>query len=225
MANSDDNEMQTGRSAALRERMVREQLIRRGIRCPKTLEAMRHVPREAFMPEYDAEHAYADGAAPIRCGQTISQPYMVAYMTELLELRDADRVLEVGTGSGYQTAVLARIAREVYTVEMYPELAEAARERLDRLGIENVRQLCGDGTLGWAEEAPFNGIIVTAGAPQVPSSLRAQLADGGRLVLPVGSEVGQTLVRVWRVGEGFRREDLLRCRFVKLVGAEGWKVL
>lgn len=202
--------------------MVQQQLARRGIADTRVLQAMRSVPREDFLPSQDADFAYADGAQPIDCGQTISQPFMVARMTELLELHPTDRVLEIGTGSGYQTAVLAALAAEVCTVEWHLKLLTAAADRLAQLGIANVRYRCGDGSLGWPAEAPFDAILVTAGAPQVPAPLQAQLADDGRLVAPIGPLGEQTLVRIRRRGEQFVSENLLLCRFVKLLGAAGW---
>jgi protein-L-isoaspartate(D-aspartate) O-methyltransferase len=203
--------------------MVSDQLERRGIRSTTVLDAMRHVPRERFvLPSYDSQ-AYADSALAIDCGQTISQPYMVGRMTELLELRPEDRVLEIGTGSGYQTAILARLAGHVYTIEWHLKLMTQASERLRKLELQNVTYRCADGSLGWAEQAPFDAIIVTAGAPDVPQPLYDQLAVEGRLVVPVGGQFDQTLVRVWRTAGGERREDFFKCRFVKLLGAAGWQ--
>jgi protein-L-isoaspartate(D-aspartate) O-methyltransferase len=211
--------------AAQRAMMVERQLRARGIRDPAVLAAMREVPREEFVPPELAGHACDDNPLPIGEGQTISQPYMVAYMTEALEPRPADRVLEVGTGSGYAAAVLSRVVAEVYTVERIAVLAEAARERLGRLGYANIHVHDGDGSLGWAEHAPYDAIVVTAGAPQVPQPLLDQLAIGGRLVVPVGPDLRlQTLVRVRRVGETeFRREDHFGVMFVPLIGEAGWK--
>ncbi len=202
--------------------MVDEQLARRGISDPGVLYAMTSIPRELFVPVQLRDRAYDDGALPVDCRQTISQPYMVGRMTELLGLSDADRVLEIGTGTGYQTAILARIVAHVYTVEWHARLMTQTAERLRSLGINNVSYRCGDGSLGWTERGPFDGIIVTAGAPDVPRTLCEQLVDGGRLVVPIGAENEQTLVLVRRVGEGFRRENVLKCRFVRLLGAEGW---
>ncbi len=210
------------RFAALRERMVREQLETRGIRDRRVLDAMRRVPRERFVPEHLRERAYDDAALPVECGQTISQPYMVAKMTELLELGGGERVLEIGTGTGYQTAILALLAGHVYTIEWHLRLMLAARARLEALGIDNVTYRCGDGSRGWPEKAPFDGILVAAGAPDVPESLEQQLGIGGRLVIPVGPPAEQTLVRVVRTGEGLERQRLFPCRFVKLLGEEGW---
>ncbi len=209
--------------ASERERMVFEQLQSRGIHSQPVLDAMRRIPRELFMAEGFRGQAYADSALAIDCGQTISQPYMVARMTELLELRADDRVLEIGTGSGYQTAVLACLTGQVYTIEWHLKLMTQAAERLKQLCLTNVTYRCADGSLGWPEQAPFSAIIVTAGAPEVPEPLCEQLAVGGRLVVPVGSQFEQTLVRVRRTESGRHTEELLRCRFVNLVGAAGWR--
>ena len=207
-----------------RERMVTEQIEARGIVDPSVLRAMRTVRREGYVPSYLGEFAYEDSPLPIEEEQTISQPHIVAYMVEALELGEEDRVLEVGTGSGYAAAVLAEIAREVYTIERHASLAQEAADRLRRDGYRNVHVRLGDGTLGWPEAAPFDAIVVAAGGPEVPASLRQQLAIGGRLVMPVGEVVGyQKLIRVRRVGEDeFRTEDLVDVRFVPLVGEEGW---
>jgi protein-L-isoaspartate(D-aspartate) O-methyltransferase len=207
-----------------RERMVKTQIAARGIRDPAVLEALRTVPREAFLPSALAEFAYEDHPLPIAVGQTISQPFIVALMTAALELRPEDRVLEIGTGSGYAAAILGRIARDVYTIERHGELADAAAVRLRTLGFDNVHVLHGDGTLGWEEHAPYDAIVVTAGGPEIPAALLAQLAVGGRLVIPVGEEKTlQTLARVRRQADGsFRQEDLGDVRFVPLIGAQGW---
>jgi len=206
-----------------RERMVAEQLERRGVHDPAVLAAMRRVPRERFVLPAYLPQAYADSALAIDCGQTISQPYMVARMTELLELTPDSRVLEIGTGSGYQAAILACIAKEVYTIEWYLKLMLQAAQRLEELGFTNVTFRCADGSLGWSEKAPFDGIIVTAGAPQVPRKLCQQLAVGGKLVVPVGGPLDQTLMRVIRTESGFEEEEYFGCRFVKLRGEEGWR--
>ncbi len=196
----------------------------RGISDSAVLAAMRQVPREEFVDPGMRELAYEDHPLPIAKGQTISQPFIVAYMTEALELTGSDRVLEVGTGSGYAAAVLSRIVDRVYSVERLEELAEDARRRLERLGYGNVVVLVGDGSLGWPEHAPYDAIVVTAGAPRVPTPLLRQLTGGGRLVIPVGpSSLLQNLVRVRRVGDDeVRYEELCGVRFVPLVGAEGW---
>jgi protein-L-isoaspartate(D-aspartate) O-methyltransferase len=206
-----------------REQMVREQLADRGVRDERVLGVMARVPREQFVAPGQLGRAYCDGALPIDCQQTISQPFIVARMTELLELRPADTVLEVGTGSGYQTAILALLAARVFTIEWHLKLLNRAAERLRSLGIGNVSYRCADGSLGWPDVAPFNAIIVTAGAPDVPPLLREQLAPEGRLVVPAGAIDDQLLVRIRRTPQGFEREDLLRCRFVKLQGAAGWR--
>jgi len=208
-----------------RESMVDRQIAARGIRDARVLAAMRRVPREKFLSEGLAEFAYKDTPLPIESDQTISQPYIVAYMIELLGLSGGEKVLEIGTGSGYAAAVLAEIAGEVYTVERYAGLAANASERLARLGYRNVRVLHGDGTRGWPEHAPYDAIVVAAGGPEVPASLREQLATGGRLVIPVGASVrSQKLVRITRRGpHDFDEEELIAVAFVPLVGEEGWE--
>ncbi len=204
-----------------RHRMVVEQIMRRGIRDPRLLEAMKTVPRHLFVPEEVRHLAYADGPLPIGFGQTISQPFIVAFMTDLLRLKGDERVLEVGTGSGYQAAILAQLAREVHTVERIPPLAERAAALL--AAYPNVYCHQGDGSLGWPEAQPYDGIIVTAAAPRVPPSLLAQLADGGRLVLPVGSR-GDQLLEVWeREGEEYKKREELPVAFVPLRGRDGWR--
>ncbi|HEY5923303.1 MAG TPA: protein-L-isoaspartate(D-aspartate) O-methyltransferase [Kofleriaceae bacterium] len=206
-----------------RKLMVDHHIRARGVRDPRVLEALATVPREAFLPPELAELAYEDRPLPIEAGQTISQPYIVAVMTEALVLQPGDRVLEIGTGSGYAAAVLATIAKQVYTIERHAELADLARERLDRLGYANAEVRCGDGTLGWTEHAPFDAIVVAAGGPDLPRALLDQLSIGGRLVMPVGSGRAQELVRVIRVGETeYRREDLGAVQFVPLIGKQGW---
>lgn len=206
-----------------RKNMVETQLRRRGIKDPLILEAMLKVPRHEFVPPEGIGAAYFDGPYPIGCGQTISQPYMVAIMTESLRLKRGERVLEIGTGSGYQAAVLAEIAGQVYTVERHAALAYRAEKVIRELGYGNVHVVVGDGTVGLEDKAPFDGIIVTAGAPSVPESLKRQLAEGGRLVIPVGGRWMQSLVRVTRRGDSFHEENLLGCVFVPLIGEEGWK--
>jgi len=210
---------------ARKERMLSVHLAGRGIRDAAVLRAMREVPREEFVAPALSRVAYDDNPLPIEAGQTISQPYIVAYMIEALELRGQERVLEVGTGSGYAAAVLSRCAAEVVTVERIELLADAARERLSALGYRNVQVQLADGTLGWRERAPYQAIVVTAGAPEVPDELLAQLAQGGRLVIPVGdSQTLQNLLRVRRLTGGeFRYEELCGVRFVPLIGEKGWK--
>jgi protein-L-isoaspartate(D-aspartate) O-methyltransferase len=207
-----------------REDMVDNQISARGVRSEAVLGALRKVPREAFLPERLREFAYEDSPLPIAAGQTISQPYIVALMTEALDLRGGETVLEIGTGSGYAAAVLAKIAGEVYTVERIGELAEKAASTLEALGYHNVHVIHADGTLGWAAAAPYDAIIVAAGGPEVPQSLKGQLKVGGRLVIPVGTDPrAQELVRVTRVSnEEFKSEDIADVRFVPLVGKEGW---
>ncbi len=203
--------------------MVERQLRGRGILDERVLAAMAVLPRDRFVPSGVLSHAYSDDALPIEAGQSISQPYMVARMTELLEPRPGMRVLEVGTGSGYQAAVLAQLGCLVISVERHTELADAARDRLTELGLVSlVRILVGDGSIGRAEDAPFDGILVTAAAPRVPVPLTQQLADGGRLVVPVGPRQRQELVLVIRHGEKLERRDCGGCVFVPLVGASGF---
>jgi protein-L-isoaspartate(D-aspartate) O-methyltransferase len=201
-----------------RRLMTDTQIRARGVRDPLVLDAMANVPRHLFVPESLRAHAYADEPLPIGHGQTISQPYIVAYMTEALELRGDDKVLEIGTGSGYQTAVLAEIASEVWTVEIVEPLAGQSHELLDRLGYTNIRYRIGDGSNGWPGEGPFDGIIVTAAAPAVPASLENQLAEAGRMIIPVGTDL-QELLLVRRTSAGMRKERRLGVRFVPLVGA------
>lgn len=207
-----------------RKRMVETQIVARGIRDRRVIEAMLKIPRHLFVEEAMAAQAYNDNPLPIGEKQTISQPYMVALMTELLELKGKEKVLEIGTGSGYQAAVLAVLAERVCTMERIRPLAMRARKVLDSLGLLNVNIRVADGTCGWEEEAPFDAILVTAGAPAVPNTLVSQLAVGGRLVLPVGDQFSQTLVRIVRQQDGSCTiEDSIGCRFVKLVGKHGWE--
>ena len=221
MQNINPDEKYTAR----REAMVQNQLVGRGIRDQLVLKAMRKVPRERFVPEMERDFAYTDGPLPIGAGQTISQPFIVALMTEALQLKGGERVLEIGTGSGYAAAILAEIAGEVFTVERVKELADRAADTLRDQGYVNAHVRHGDGTLGWAERAPYDAIVVTAGGPKVPESLRQQLAVGGRLVMPVGiNPQFQSLVQVVRISDDrFDSTDLGAVRFVALVGKEGWR--
>ena len=208
----------------VRERMVDRQIAARGVRDPRVLAAMRRIPREAFVAPDCAAFAYEDGPQPIGEGQTISQPYMVARMIEAAGVKPGDSVLEVGAGSGYAAAVLREIADRVHAIERIPALAESARRRLDALGYDTVALRAGDGTLGWPEAAPFDVIVVSAGGPAVPDALKAQLARGGRLIIPVGARRGgQKLLRITRAdADRYAEEDLGLVTFVPLIGAQGW---
>ncbi|MCX5859904.1 MAG: protein-L-isoaspartate(D-aspartate) O-methyltransferase [Proteobacteria bacterium] len=221
---SQKEKIQEEKFELLRREMVQSQLERRNLKDQRVLEAMRKVPRHRFVPEQSRSEAYDDHPLPIGEGQTISQPYMVAIMTELLELRGGEKVLEIGTGSGYQLAILAELAREVFSVERLGPLADRSRARLRELGYRNIEIRTGDGTIGWPERAPFDGIIVTAGAPKIPLPLVEQLSEGGRLVIPVGEERRQELYRVVKEGGGTRKEYFGGCVFVPLVGEHGWDV-
>lgn len=216
--------MITDEHRSARRRMVERQIAARGVRSPRVLAAMESVPRERFVPDHLLESAYDDAPLPIGAGQTISQPYVVALMIEALEIAPDHRVLEIGAGSGYAAAVLGRMAREVFAVERHQGLATAAQERMTRLGYDNVHIRCGDGTLGWADHAPYDRVLVSAGGPEVPPSLREQLAIGGRLVIPVGADPrSQQLLRIRRTGpSSYERESLGRVQFVPLIGSEGW---
>jgi len=207
-----------------RQRMVDEQLRGRDISDDRVLDAMRETPRHLFIPEDLQSQAYLDGPLRLGQGQTISQPYIVALMTQLLELRGDEAVLEIGTGSGYQAAVLSRLARQIYSLERIPELAEGARQVLQRLRINNVEVLQRDGSGGLPQHAPYQAIVVTAAAPRVPSPLKEQLAESGRLVLPVGSQDGQMLERWMREGDDFRCQRIAPVAFVPLVGEYGWAI-
>ena len=217
--------MMHANSTKLRQEMVEKAIIARGVRSELVLNAMRTVPREKFLPERLREFAYDDSPLPIEEGQTISQPYIVAFMTEALALSGGERVLEIGTGSGYAAAILSKVAGDVYTVERIGQLAEKSASLLADLGYDNVHVLHGDGTKGWPDHAPYDGIIVAAGGPKIPESLKEQLKIGGRLVIPVGRDQKvQELVRITRISEReFRSEDLADVRFVPLIGHEGWE--
>jgi len=205
-----------------RQNMVRRQLVPRGIHDPRVLQAMSKVPREHFVDEPLKPQAHDDSPLPIGKNQTISQPYIVALMTEALELKGDETTLEIGTGSGYQTAILAELSKTVYTVERIEPLLERAKRRLDELGYTNVFFKIFDGTLGWSEHAPYDAIIVTAGAPRVPKPLMDQIKDGGRLVVPVGDRFGQELMRITKKNGGFYEKSLGGVRFVSLIGEYGW---
>jgi len=209
--------------ARAREKMVQEQLVGRGIQNPRVIEAMRKIPRHLFVDPGLVKRAYDDSALPIGEKQTLSQPYIAARMTEALDLTGAEKVLEIGTGSGYQTALLAELCFNVFSVETIRALSRKARSLLDRLGYQNIALHVGDGTLGWSDHGPYDGIIVTAAAPNLPNPLLVQLAVGGRMVIPVGDDQSQTLVRIIHKESGFETEDLGDCRFVKLWGKYGWQ--
>jgi len=202
--------------------MVIEQLERRGISDPRVLAAMRSVERDRFIPAEYSDHAYDDGPLPIGWSQTISQPYIVALMSEVAALNGNERVLEIGTGSGYQTAILSRLAAKVYSVESIPSLHDDARLTLDALGVGNVHLYCSDGSLGWPEERPFDAILVTAAMPGVARPLLEQLSPGGRLVAPIGEEELQTLVRLQRINNSWQEEYFGECRFVRMTGKHGF---
>ncbi len=205
-----------------REEMVDVQIARRGIRDERVLEAFRTVPRHLFVPARDRDHAYADSPLPIGKGQTISQPYIVAYMTDLLNLQGDEIILEIGTGSGYQAAILGGLAAEVHTIERHDKLARAAQKRLSKLGYENIHVHQGDGTLGLLEFAPYAAVMVTAAAPAVPRPLLEQLQDGGKLIMPVGERFGQVMELWQRRGEEFTSKKLAPVAFVPLLGRHGW---
>jgi protein-L-isoaspartate(D-aspartate) O-methyltransferase len=206
-----------------RKNMVDEQLVRRGVKDQRVLNAFLEVPRHKFVEEYLKYKAYDDYPLSIGYGQTISQPYMVALMTEAINPQPAERILEIGTGSGYQAAILSRLCSAVYTIERISALASRARKVLDDLGYFNFHIRLGDGTMGLPQDAPYDGIIVTAGAPYVPESLIGQLREDGRLIIPVGDEGIQDLRRIIRTKDGVKEESLGGCRFVKLIGKNGWQ--
>ncbi|MGD8386537.1 MAG: protein-L-isoaspartate(D-aspartate) O-methyltransferase [Desulfobacteraceae bacterium] len=210
-------------NASRRRHMVQTQIIARGIRDDRVIRAMETVPRHRFVEKDLQEEAYDDHPLPIGHKQTISQPYIVALMTQALELTGIEKTLEIGTGSGYQTAILAECSREVYTVERVRPLLERAERTLSELGYTNILFKAFDGTLGWAEHAPFDAVMVTAGAPAVPKPLRDQLAEGGRIVIPVGNRYSQELVRITKAKQQHVETYLGGCRFVDLIGVHGWK--
>lgn len=206
-----------------RDEMVRKQIEARGITDPKVLAALRKVPRHLFVTEALVDQAHGDYPLPIGEQQTISQPYIVAEMTQALQINEDDRVLEIGTGSGYQAAVLAEIAFRVYTMERIHTLFVKARKLFDDLRYYNIVTKYSDGTLGWKEESPFDAIIVTAGAPEVPSALVNQLAVGGRMIIPVGNQFSQDMIKLYKDEKGVSQTSLGGCRFVRLIGEYGWK--
>jgi protein-L-isoaspartate(D-aspartate) O-methyltransferase len=215
------------RYAKQRKKMVDSQIRSRGIRDERVLRAMEKIPRHLFIDEGLIDQAYNDNPLPIGEKQTISQPYIVALMTEALELKGREKVLELGTGSGYQAAILAELADRVFTVERLASLAQKARKLLESLNYYNVVIRVGDGTYGWREESPFDAIAVSAGSPSIPRMLVEQLAIGGRLVIPVGGRYSQSLIKLTRLSENpddVKKEDLGGCRFVSLIGEHGWKV-
>ncbi|HET6402014.1 MAG TPA: protein-L-isoaspartate(D-aspartate) O-methyltransferase [Candidatus Kapabacteria bacterium] len=214
----------SGFTAMMRQTLV-EQLRARGIHDERVLEAMASVPRERFLDQTFVLRAYEDSALPIGEGQTISQPYTVAYQTQELELKPSEKILEIGTGSGYQTAVLAQMGLRVFSIERHVALLEAARKRLESLGFHRVISRAGDGTRGWPEYAPFDAVLVTAGAPDVPESLAKQLSpDGGRMVIPIGGQRSQKMYLVKKNGEKLTATELADFAFVPLIGKEGWSV-
>jgi protein-L-isoaspartate(D-aspartate) O-methyltransferase len=208
---------------AARDQMVETQIAARGIRDEKVLSAMQRIPRHLFVPEKARGAAYGDYPLPIGHGQTISQPYIVAMMTTLLQLHPDDKVLEIGAGSGYQAAILGTLAKEVISIERIPEVARLAQDNLSASGISTVRVIVGDGTLGYPKRAPYDGVLITAATPSVPSPLIDQLAEGGRLVAPVGSRDLQELIRLIKKGNGLTRECFGGVMFVPLVGKHGWE--
>ncbi|MCM8762240.1 MAG: protein-L-isoaspartate(D-aspartate) O-methyltransferase [Candidatus Omnitrophica bacterium] len=208
--------------ARVRKLMVENQLISRGIRNKKVIDVFLKIPREKFVPEHLKEYAYEDGPLSIGKGQTISQPYIVALMTEALDVKGGEKVLEVGTGSGYQSAILAEMGCEVYSIERIPELARTAKKVLEGLGY-NVKIKVGDGTLGWDEFSPYDRIVVTAAGPEIPPSLYNQLKDGGIIIMPVGDRYFQDLILVKKIGTRMERRSFGGCQFVPLIGTGGWK--
>jgi protein-L-isoaspartate(D-aspartate) O-methyltransferase len=216
--------MQDVKESSPLEKMIQHQIVERGITDGRVIDAIRSVPRECFFPREERKSAFRDQASPIGHGQTISQPYMVALMTQRLDVRPDSRVLEIGTGSGYQTAILCKLASEVFSMERVKPLLDKAFDRLLDLDCRNVHFRYGDGTVGWPEAAPFDRILIAAGAPKVPEKLLLQqLIDGGVAVLPVGPADEQMLIRITRRGDKLESEEVCRCVFVKLIGEQGWK--
>ena len=215
------NEPTDNHYAGLREKMVEEQIRKRGVKDKRVLEVMRKVPRHLFVDPDNMDAAYEDNAMPIQCGQTISQPYIVGLMTELLELKAASKVLEIGTGCGYQTAVLAEMVEQVYTVEILPELAESASKRFEEFGYQNIHRRYGNGYYGWQKYAPYDRIVVTAAPKKLPNRLVKQLAEGGLMILPVG-DYHQDLVRIHKTESGFECKTISGVRFVPMTGAPGY---
>jgi protein-L-isoaspartate(D-aspartate) O-methyltransferase len=214
----------TDKYAADRFHMVQYQLVSRGIHDERVLKAMSEIHRHEFVPELYRHAAYEDCPLPIGEGQTISQPYMVAVMTQCLELKGNEKILEVGTGSGYQTAILSKLANRVYTIERHEVLASRAKKILQEIGCNNVDVVVGDGSIGLPDSALFNGIIITACAPYIPKSLQDQLENEGRLVIPIGNPYNQTLYQIVKTEKGIESHSILDCAFVPLIGKEGWKV-
>ena len=206
-----------------REKMVKNQLIPRGINDERVLSVMGKIHRHLFIEEALIGEAYNDHPLPIGYKQTISQPYIVAFMTQALELTGKERALELGTGSGYQTAILAELSKKVFTIERIKPLMEKARRLLTQLGYMNIEYKAYDGTLGWKDLQPFDAIMVTAGAPKVPEPLLEQMAEGGRMIIPIGDKFSQELIKVKRIKKDFKKENLGGCRFVDLIGIHGWK--
>jgi len=203
--------------------MVRSQILSRGVRDQRVIAALLEVPRHLFVDQGMRAQSYSDNALPLCQGQTISQPYMVAAMTEMLEVAPTDKVLEIGTGSGYQAAVLSKLSKHVYSIERLEALSETAEKNLRAADMENIHLRCGDGTLGWPEEAPFDKIVITAGAPSVPEALFAQLAEGGRMIIPVGNRAIQSLKLIEKSGGEQIVKSSMDCVFVPLLGKQGWK--
>jgi len=207
----------------LRENMVNSQIKARGISDEKILQSMREIPRHLFVPEQQRSYSYEDFPLPIGEGQTISQPHIVALMTEMLQLKENDKVLEIGTGSGYQTAILSKTAKEVYTMEKIEHLGLKAEKLFEELGYKNIRVKIGDGTEGWSEYAPYDGIIVTAGSPQIPTPLIEQLSENGRIVIPIGDAFSQDLIVAQKIKGKLIKKIVCGCVFVPLVGKHGWE--